>query len=341
MSTPSDRPPSQWDGHVTNVAELSRRLGRLHDRPDGRPLPVAGVLNLVAVPHHSEADEVEGLIESLADHQPSRAIVVALAPEGEGIDAHLEARAQLVSGHNTVLVELARLTLHGADAWGGAASAVVPLLRADLPVFLWWPGTPDAADPVFRSLLGTADRLVTEVGRATDARAGLECLLRTVREAGPAVTDLAWAALTPWRQIVTQLVDAANAERLRAGSVAEIWHTGAHPTAEALLLAGWLRDSLGDGLMVELHARRDVGTGGLVALHLESAAGRRLSVERIPGRASAAVNVSSPSRSDRERRRVLPLPHPTRASLLAGELELQRNDRPFERALPLAVTVPG
>lgn len=331
--------PAEWDGHVGSVSALAAELSRLHQRPDGRPLPVAGVLNLVAVPRADEAGQIESLIESLADHQPSRAIVVALAEAGDGIDAHLEARAQLLSGSTTVLVELVRLTLHGSAALG-AASAVVPLLRSDLPTFLWWPGCPDPDDPVLHGLARNADRLVTEAGRSGDAHHAVRCLDRIIRDGGPAVTDLSWAAITPWRQLVTQLVDAEHAQRLMAGSVAEIWHGGSEPALEALLMAGWLRDALGDRLMVELHGRRDVGGGGLVELHLEAVGGQRLSIARITGRASVAVTVSSPL-SRAARRRVLPLAVRDRAALLAGELEMQRRDRPFERAVPLAVTIPG
>jgi len=327
-----------WDGHVENVTELARRLGALRDRPGGPPLPVAGVLNLVAVPLVGEVVEVEGLIESLADHQPSRAVVVALDPDGEGIDAHLEARAQLLSGSANVVVELARITLHG-DRTRAAASAVLPLLRSDLPTFLWWPRTPDPDDPLLDALAETADRVVTEAGRGHEAHRALDCLLRTVASEGAAITDLAWGAITPWRQLVTQLVGPEHVATMRAGGVAEIWHAGPEHTMEALLLAGWLRDCLGARLLIELHARPDVADGGLVEVHLESLRGMRLAIERIPGRSSAAIIVSGPG--EPSRRRVLPLPEPTRAGLLAGELELQRRDRPFERALPLAATVAG
>lgn len=330
---------AEWDGHVDSVEELSRRLGALRNRPGQAPLPVAGVLNLIAVPVAEELLEVEGVIESLADHQPSRAIVIALAPEGAGIDAHVEARAQLLSGATNVLVELVRLTLHG-DAMGGAASAVVPLLRADLPTFLWWPRTPHPEDGVLADLCRTADRLVTEAGRGADAHRALECLLRTATTDGPAVTDLAWAAITPWRQMFTQLVDAEHAATLQQGGVAEIWHAGGEHTMEALLMAGWLRDGLGRKLMIELHARPDVTDGhGLVEVHLESRRGMRLAIERIPGRHSAAVVVTPPAGAPH--RRVLPLPQPSRATLLAGELEMTRRDRPFERALPLAAVAAG
>jgi len=335
---PSAHREAEWDGHVESVEELSRRLGALRNRTGQAPLPVAGVLNLVAVPLAGELEEVEALIESLADHQPSRAVVIALNPEGAGIDAHLEARAQLLSGSASVVVELVRLTLHG-DATGAATSAVVPLLRPDLPTFLWWPRTPDPDDPLLDTMADSVERVITEAGRGEEAHRALDCLVRTVANEGAAVTDLAWGAITPWRQLVTQLVGPAHVATLRSGGVAEIWHTGEEHTMEALLLAGWLRDCLGARLHVELHPRADVPDGGLVELHLESLRGMRLAIERIPGRSSAAIIVSAPG--EPPRRRVLPLPEPTRAGLLAGELELQRADRSFERALPHAATVAG
>jgi hypothetical protein len=58
-------------------------------------------------------------------------------------------------------------------------------------------------------------------------------------------------------------------------------------------------------------------------------------VERIEGRPAAAVCVTEPDGGPR--RRVLPLPQLDRTRLLAGELELQRRDRAFERALQGAV----
>jgi len=333
----STRPPSEaleWDGHVESAADLARRLATLHAVDEqGQPLASAGVLNLVTVTRVEDALEFEAIIESLSDHQPSRAIIVERAWDGEGIDAHLETRTQMFGGaKRESLVELVRLTLHG-ETTGGAASAVRSLLRADLPVYLWWPGAPDLSDPVYAEVAEGADRVVTEAGRGPNAVTAV-LQLADAALAGPALTDLAWAELTPWRQLVNQLVDLDHIERLRQGAVAEIWHCGPAPTVSAYLLAGWLRDTLGEKLHVELHPRRDLPEGGVVGLQLESLAGRRLVIDRFPDRATAAVVVSSPTQ--KARRRVLPLPYRDRARLLAGELELQRRDHPFERALPHA-----
>ena len=109
------------------------------------------------------------MIESLADHQPSRAIIVERDGDGDGIDAHVEARAQLMGSTRTPSrVELVHLRLHGAAA-EGAASAVRALLRADLPVYVWWPDLPEPDDPVFVELAGRADRLIAEAGHVDGA----------------------------------------------------------------------------------------------------------------------------------------------------------------------------
>lgn len=328
----------EWDGRVTSVSALSAHLHALRVTADGRPIPAASVLNLVAVADDETSREVEDMIESMADHQPSRAVIVEMTGGEGGIDAHLETRAQVFKGRTCVMVELIRLTVHSTQP-EGAASAIIPLLRSDLPIFLWWPGVPMPHELLFDELAHTTDRLITESGREDDAAAALARLTEIVATGQVAATDLAWARITPWRQLVTQLVGPAEAARMREGAVVQIWHPEGPPTAEALLMAGWLRDSLGERLMVEFHSNHDLSAGGMAGIHLDAGGTKSLSIERIGAKDTAAVVLSTVGAPTR--RRVLPLPTRSRVDLLAGELELVRNDRPFERALPHAVAVAG
>jgi hypothetical protein len=73
----------------------------------------------------------------------------------------------------------------------------------------------------------------------------------------------------------------------------------------------------------------------VLAVEIAGPTSRHLSVERLPGRDAATVTVTEPDGA--VRRRTLPLPDHDRARLLAGELEIQRRDRAFERALARAV----
>jgi hypothetical protein len=323
---------SGWDGCGVTVAEVAERLAEQRRPADGGPpFTLSGVLNLIA---HCPAGDMDGMrevVEHLSDHQPSRAVLVTWSEEGEGIDATVSTSCRLAGGRASV-VERVELTLRG-EARAGAASAIGPLLRSELPTVLWWPGAPDPSpDGPMAGLAELCDRVVTEVDRDGDAATALASLAAWTSADGPLVTDMAWASITSWRRLIAQVVDDGALAGLRAAPASAIVaHPGAQPNAKALLMAGWLRDVVGETLTVALQRRPGDGDE-LVAVEVAgSRSGRSLVIERLPGRGAAAVCVTEPDGTDR--RRVLPLPSPDRARLLAGELELQRRDRAFERAL--------
>jgi glucose-6-phosphate dehydrogenase assembly protein OpcA len=176
--------------------------------------------------------------------------------------------------------------------------------------------------------------VVTEAGRGRDAVAAVQALADWLPgEDGPAVTDLAWAGVTPWRQLIVQVVDRESVEALSPGAEVAIVHSAPAPDAGALLMAGWLQDYLGAAAAIELRAR-DGAAEGVLAVEVAGPTARRLSIERLPGRDAATVTVTETDGTVRSR--TLPLPDPGRARLLAGELEIQRRDRAFERALAKA-----
>ncbi|HET6690725.1 MAG TPA: glucose-6-phosphate dehydrogenase assembly protein OpcA [Miltoncostaeaceae bacterium] len=333
MSAVATLPRAEWRAAGVTVDEVARQLQRQRRPADGgAPFMLSGVMNLVAYAGHpSETAAMLSVIERLADHQPSRAVVLCGEPDGSGIDARVITGCRSVGGATRIALETVVVILHG-DVSAGAASATVPLLRSDLPTTLWWPWAPDArADPALAPLVAIADRVVTEAARGTDARGAVRALAAWVPAARPAVTDLSWAAVTGWRQLIVQMLEGDALDALRAGpATVRIFH-GAGDLPDALLLGGWLRDLIGPGLQAEVTERDDGDGFGVAAVTLEGAHGRRMVIERATGRDAASVLVSEPDGT--ERHRVLPLPRPDRTRLLAGELELQRRDRAFERAL--------
>ena len=330
--------PDAWDGIGVSIAEVEDQLAEQRRPPGGGiPFSLSGVLNLVAyAPTVDELGPMQEVIEGLADHQASRTIMIVESAEGSGMDASVSTSCRLMEDHPTMALELVVLTIRG-ETREGEASAAMPLLRSELPTVLWWPGPPDtAAGSSLAALAGLADRVVTEAGRAHDAAAALRALAGWAPgEEGPAVTDLAWAAITPWRQLIVQVLDPESLSAVRPGAQVVIVHSAPDPDVTTLLMAGWLRDLLGPAAGVELRPRDAARSGGLLAVEIEGSTGRRLHVERLPGRDAATVTVNEPDGTVRAR--TLPLPDPHRARLLAGELEIQRRDRVFERALALAV----
>jgi glucose-6-phosphate dehydrogenase assembly protein OpcA len=327
---------SGWDGLGVSVADVSNRLAEQRRPPGGgAPYTLSGVLNLIAyAPRTEDLGPMQEVIEGLADHQASRTILIAQSGGGRGMDATVSTSCRLAGDTTTLALELVVLTIHD-ETWAGTASACMPLLRSELPTVLWWPLPPDGrTGGSLGGLLAIADRVVTEVARGDDAAAAVRALAEWIPgEDGPAVTDLAWAAITPWRQLIVQVLDPEAVEALRPRAETAIVHAGPAPDARTLLMAGWLRDHLGAAGGIDL--RRGEGAGpGILAVEVRGPTGRHLRVERLPGREAATVTVTEPDGAVRER--TLPLPDPDRARLLAGELEIQRRDRAFERALARA-----
>jgi glucose-6-phosphate dehydrogenase assembly protein OpcA len=322
-----------WDGVGVTVAEVAERLAEQRHPPDGGPpYTLSGVLNLLAyAPSPGELGPMQEVVERLADHQASRTVMIVEGGEDGGMDAAVSTVCQRVGGTTTMAHELVVLTMHCASS-ERTASACAPLLRSELPTLLWWPLPPDrAGDAALAGLAALADRVVTEAGRGPDARAAVRALAGWAPgDEGPAVTDLAWAAITPWRQLIVQVLDPGTLRALGPGSRAVVVHSAPAPDAGTLLMAGWLRDLLGPGAATELRAGGDP-EAGLLAVEVAGPDGRRLRVERLPGREAAAVTVADPGGTVRAR--TLPLRRPDRARLLAGELEIPRRDRAFERAL--------
>jgi glucose-6-phosphate dehydrogenase assembly protein OpcA len=328
--------PAAWDGLGVSIADVADRLAEQRRPPDGgAPYTLSGVLNLVAyAPSDGELALMQEVVEGLADHQASRTILIAEAGEGAGMDAAISTSCRLAGDSTTMALELVVLRIRD-ETRAGTASACVPLLRSELPTVLWWPLPPDGpAGGTLGGLLAVADRVVTECGRGREAASAVRSLAEWLPgEDGPAVTDLAWAAITPWRQLVVQVLDRETLAALAAGARAAIVHAGPAPDACALLMAGWLRDFLGAPATVEMRPGDDPGPG-VHAVEVSGPTGRRLRVDRLAGREAATVTVTEADGTARVR--TLPLPDPGRARLLAGELEIQRRDRAFERALARA-----
>ena len=323
--------PRTWSGQGVRIADVARKLRELR-AADGDSVhsTLTSVMNLVAcAPSLDAASEIEQVTDGLRDHHPSRAVIVIPADGGDRIDARVEVMSHTDRPSGlTLQVEQIILTLRGAVA-AHAGSAVIPLLRSELPTFLWWPAAPEPASTTFAELARIADRLVTETGRGLRGIAALERMAGIAESSSAPVTDLAWAVITPWRQIVAMSLRGESLLALRvAAATATITCRRGETPLEALLLGGWLGDVLGEHLQVRFDETD--GDQDILAVELATGGARVLEITRSgsPGTVALQTTLGGP--------RSLPLPPPDRRELLAGELELRGRDKAFERALARA-----
>jgi hypothetical protein len=227
---------SRWNGEDVSVAQIERALADLRAdvEGDGAPFMRTSVLTHLAwIPPEWEQQALDTL-SGLAERHPSRTILLLPQNEDEdGIDAGLSLRCFRLPGEERLIcTEVIELRLRGRRR-RVPASIVVPLLIADLPVFLRWRDQPPFGDGAFEGLVDLVDRLIvdsTEWHELPDAYLPLaEHFDRT------AVSDIAWARTSRWRQQLASLWPAiADVERIRV--------RGTLPQAH--LIAGWLRSRL-------------------------------------------------------------------------------------------------
>ena len=277
---------------------------------DGQSSVRATTLNLVVhCGKEDGADATERVLEQIGGSRPLRAIVIT--PTQGTPRARVSSTCWSGGGHE-VCTE--RIAIRGARA--ALPSAVVSLLVADLPVFVWWRGElPDEGDAVIGEMVEMATRVIVDSDEA-----GLEAVAR-LEQISSGLADLGWARTAPWREAIAALFDGRNQRR----ALDHLIGTDVKgPAAEAALLAGWLRSRL----------HRQVGLDSTRAARLnrvELMCGeQRFLVERSGRNAHGTAH--GPGLAPR----AVSLPVPATAALLASELDRLGAERPFGEALAAA-----
>lgn len=234
-------------GGPLSVEQIERELGRLRMNEDGTLGLRASVLNMIVVTDEESAEGVTRSVSNMAGRYPSRAIVLISDPEEEernlefGLSAFCSVRG---GGGAQVCAEQITIHAEGQPA-KHLESLAGPLLLSDLPVFLWYPGPFSPSSPEFAGMADLADRLIIDSAAAGDCAASLREIAELLDEPEtPAVGDLQWVQLSPWRTLTAELFSSPErARELEDLRGIEILHA---PDGEcrALLFVGWLASAL-------------------------------------------------------------------------------------------------
>ncbi|MDP9319805.1 MAG: glucose-6-phosphate dehydrogenase assembly protein OpcA [Chloroflexota bacterium] len=371
-----------WGARADGVAALERELARMrrsmgaHAKEQAVPVARASVLNLVVfATRDAHARRAAATIDQLATRHPSRAVVLLADRRREGNAPGLEMHYHLShpGGLQQVSYEQILIRARG-DADQRLASAVIPLLLPDLPVFLWWTETPPVDAPYFEQLLGLADRLIVDSGDFARPDRTL-ARLHAVARAGHGrygLTDFNWTRITAWRELVSQFFDVPawrpfldGVTGIRIGFAVDADGREIHPS-QALLLIGWLASRLGwhaveslapseaggllfamqrgDGEEIQTRVRprfmRGIDEGNLSGLRIQARDGTRHAefvVKRVEDSAHATTTVIIDGTVVAER--LVPLGRPGVSELLGEELTIARGDAIYEDALAALVAL--
>ncbi|HEX9436805.1 MAG TPA: glucose-6-phosphate dehydrogenase assembly protein OpcA [Candidatus Limnocylindria bacterium] len=380
--TVTDVDPAVWGERADGVSGLERELARVRrgraaqSREQVVSIARAAVVNIVVVATRDvHAQRAARTISELAMRHPSRAIVVlADRHPDDATPPAIELHAQIPSVDQFEQVHYEQILVRARGrADDRLASVIVPLLVPDLPIFVWWTGTPPIGERLFEDLVTLADRLLVDSADFARPERMLPELARLC-VLGPkhcALTDLNWARLTAWRELLTQFFDVPawrallpRIDGVRVSFAVDADGREVHPS-QALLLIGWLAARLGwqpaermapseaggllfamrraDGarIRVRVRPRFELGMaeGDVTGVRVEGEAGGVRSEFRIHcgGRRYASLTVRQDGEVTAER--IVPLPPTDVVELLGEELTILASDRIYEDALALLLTL--
>ena len=233
-------------GGPMSVAEVERELGRLRANDDGTLALRSSVLSLIVVTDEASAPDVTRSVSNLAGRHPTRAIVLISDPEGEpNVDVQLSAFCSARGGGAQVCAEQVTIHVEGPSA-NHLESLAGPLLIPDLPVFLWYPGAFSPSSPEFAAMADLADRVIVDSAVREDREGSLREMAALIdEEKMPAVGDLQWVGLSPWRSLIADAFGSPEhaGELQRIEKVEILYAPGGE--CRVMLLLGWLASTLG------------------------------------------------------------------------------------------------
>ncbi len=256
----------------TTASAVRNALVRASQQMGG--LTTGVVLNLVVMTDEGEQyDAMKSAAQAGLEHPCQIIGVIARKPSGpRRLDAEI-AVGENAPGQIVLLRIYGELNEH-------VDSVVTPLLVADTPVVIWWPGPgPQApsADPL--GVLG--QRRITDVAASDDPPRRLLQLAASYR---PGDTDLAWARTTNWRSLLAATLDRPPGEIYEATIGAE----RDNPSAE--LMVAWLAGRL------SIPVRREVSDGpGVTEVSFLTDAGK-IVISRGDGRNATLSRPGEPDR---------------------------------------------
>lgn len=246
-----------WSGRALDVNRIEAELGKLRYLAAGEPAGGEGfalrtsLMNMVVYTEHEEdANHASRVIEDLASHHPSRALVIVAQPSDDEshIEAQLAAHCHITQEEHNICCEEVMLHVSGRAA-SHLHSVIVPLLVPDLPVHIWWSERlPD--DPhLFLKMMAAADHMIVDSARFTRQLEGLVHLAPLMeKHSHPLFGDLNWNRVSPLRDLIQRQRQAAIIRHhLSHVKSLEVRYAGEGPDVAggAFLLVAWLAGELG------------------------------------------------------------------------------------------------
>lgn len=222
------------------------------------------VLNLViCTPDVASAQQASAIIRDLSSTHVARVILLILdTTQGQPgtVSTWVTLRSfPVVSDTMRHNFEQITVMITG-PAVRSAGNILQPLLKPQLPTYVWWLDDPPRDFAIFRSLTPLSNRIIVDSSTFSTPELSISTL-PTLIDIAPdsALSDLNWGRITSWRQLVAQFFDVAEYKPYLTGvdsieieyaipsvtdnTLAEQGAASTNPLC-ALLLGAWLTSRL-------------------------------------------------------------------------------------------------
>lgn len=294
---------------------------------EGGATPVRACgLTIIAIASGTES----GLAEELAhatELVPARTILAQLnATVPQGIAAQVSGFCQTAAGgeehvcHEQVLLQASR------DHGDFLAPVVSPLIVPDLPAVLLLKEPSLLSSSVIQRFLPLVDVIIAD-SHHEGAKKAFPVVAPLLDLESPALRDMAFERLTPWRDAVADAWDRAQSDGLVFSDILLTCH---EDDVEGALLMGWIRSRLPSDLHPTLEVKTGIKERGLKELRI-TAKGKGtswvFSVSRV------GHHLVEQESEDGTRAVTIPWPIPDDLDTLAYVLSDPEPDRIYEAAL--------
>lgn len=358
---------------TVDVERVERTFAELWLESAGRDDEAAPVLRarvsnlLVFVGNHEQLEEVEQLMPELTQKHPSRALIMLGERDAPDVDIELDVvthcQDDIGGGIKRLSCERATLKAYGRFV-PELPSAALPLLVSDLSTFLWWRERTDSSDVVFNDLIESSDRLIIDSDDFEEPSElkQVDALYKLDECEGVGISDLNWARLTYWRELLADFYDVPAYQdalhQLQKVTIDYVPQSDISSVAtQPFLLTAWLASRLG---WTFVEQKKDLivfldRNGNSIEVHLNSVhpagrkPGRLVKVELITNNQSTFsvarsddnlhLLTAATTGSETRHGRVLPVRNRSTAQLLSRELEILCNDDIYREAVEVAAKI--
>jgi glucose-6-phosphate dehydrogenase assembly protein OpcA len=244
----------QVEDHLSHLWRMSADNMRMSQNTNVR----TSVLNLVVcVPTIEAARDASTLLRDLSSTHIARVVLLILNENAPDMVATwVTVRSfPVISDLTRHNFEQITVMLQGS-AVSSINSIVSPLLKPDLPVYLWWLRDMPNEHHLFEGLTALSTHLIVDSDSFSQPEESMSILASLINTTtNSALSDLNWGRITRWRELIAQFFDSQEylpylngLERIEiehsVAPASSVQATKPNPTS-ALLLAAWLKLRLG------------------------------------------------------------------------------------------------